>query len=365
MEFPFATLGRRWVMRIPSDSQIGAQLTALKDDQAAFNIAVATAYDSLVAVGITPETKESEVIEKLASLNGSGRTEVAILEPNPIKETIMDALRSYDVAIGVLHSACFVTNAKIQMWDPNTPTAHHEIRSGVGDGVYAIVGLSPNTWSQGSPATLAPFRGFMLDFRQDVLNSYIEDSAREEGQFLPRHIGETMALEGHHIINVGSLHSDGQISLSDVNAQEYPFPVRCDLKVEPGRYHLFAVLDKFDALNTALPKFLLAIHRDYAGELLEHFPFDAPSVQEMVASCDEEAVFMLTGDHKTQCYCINAMLAYRTNRIDECISWCLHGIDAGDEESKKLLNSLFDASTLAAHFDFSALRKRREVQIGA
>jgi len=43
----------------------------------------------------------------------------------------------------------------------------------------------------------------------------------------------------------------------------------------------------------------------------------------------------------------------------------LHGIDAGDEESKKLLNSLFDASTLAAHFDFSALRKRREVQIGA
>jgi len=92
MEFPFATLGRRWVMRIPSDSQIGAQLIALNDDQVAFNIAVATAYDSLVAVGITPESKEPEVIEKLASLNGNGRTEVAILEPNPIKETIMDAL---------------------------------------------------------------------------------------------------------------------------------------------------------------------------------------------------------------------------------------------------------------------------------
>lgn len=279
------------------------------------------------------------------------------MKMNTIGQNIARYLEDEDIFRAILNSSCVVDLGNMAIQTENFPgceTCRGEfgeneslncipncdkcgrneqtainIRSGIGDGVYPILGLCNSNWAE--TGGVPPFKGFIVDFRHDVLSAYLE-KAIQEGGFTDINLCLEDSLNGVGVVNFGSIVSQGRLYLTDILSTSNPSPVVCDIVCEPGEYVLFSILDHMDQVTNPMPKVLLGIKKEFATKFETEYPYDKMSKDKNIMRWIEADTFLLTGDHKSQCYGINYWIAENSARHCDAASWLLLGAEVGDEQ---------------------------------
>ena len=275
---------------------------------------------------------------------------------NAIGQKIMSHLKDEDLICAILSSICVVDLGNMAIQNKNFPGCKTcldnfveekslncipdcdkcgrneqtaiNIRSGVGDGVYPILGLSTSNWDENGEIPL--FKGFIVDFRHDVAKIYMKKAIQKK-EFVEINLCFEDILNGVDVVNFGSIVSNGNLYLTDILSTRESGPVVCDVACEPGQYVLFSILDYMHEPSNPMPKVLIGIKKEFATKLERDYPYDKASKNSHIARWNEADLFMLTGDQKSQCYVINYFIAEMSVRHLEAASWLLLGAEVGDE----------------------------------
>jgi len=281
---------------------------------------------------------------------------------NKVGQELLGFLQDQDLICAVLNSACIVDLGNMAIQTENFPNCDSclekfgesdhpnlipdcascgrnektaiNIRSGVGDGVYPILGLCNTNWVE--MGEIPPFKGFIVDFRQDMPNFYLEKAITKRG-FADINLSMEDILNGVEVVNFGSISSKGRLYVSDILATSAPGPVVCDVVCERGDYNLYAVLDYMHEPSNPMPKLLIGIKKEFATNFEKAYPFNKDAKDARIAKWSDAAGFFLTGDHKSQCYGLNYWIAENSARYFEAASWLLLGAEVGDPQSLKQL----------------------------
>jgi hypothetical protein len=281
---------------------------------------------------------------------------------NTIGQKVVSQLKDQDLICAILNSICVVDLGNMAIQNKKFPGCETcfdkfgeveslncipdcdkcgrnertaiNIRSGVGDGVYPILGLCNSNWVE--MGEIPPFKGFIVDFRQDMPKFYMEKAIQKRG-FADINLCFEDTLNGVDIVNFGSIISKGQLYLTDILSTSNSSPVICDIACEPGEYALFAILDYMHEPTNPMPKVLIGIKKEFATKLEKDYPYDKNSKNNNIVRWNEASGFMLTGDHKSQCYGINYFIAENSARYMEAASWLVLGAEVGDEQCLRQL----------------------------